>query len=100
MQNQKASTTAWAADSFESAFLMILCSPIPLRSSTTPVVALSVPAHATIKLPLPDMTPCQLVLTLNPNTFACLILGEFDGAFSNRLVDKQIAVGLKRRFVG
>jgi hypothetical protein len=46
------------------------------------------------------MTPCQLVLTLNPNTFACLILGEFDGAFSNRLVDKQIAVGLKRRFVG
>ena len=100
MLNQMASTTAWAADSFKSAFLMILRSPIPLRSSTTPVVALSVPAHAAIELPLPDMTPYQLVLTLNVNTFACLILGDFDGAFSNRLVDPQTAVGLNRRFVG
>ena len=40
------------------------------------------------------------MLTLNPSTFACLILGDFDGAFSNRLVDPEIAAGLNRRFVG
>lgn len=98
--NQMASTTAWAADSFESAFLMILRSPIPLRSSTTPVFALSAPGHAAMELTLPGMTPYQLVLTLNPNTFACLVLGDFDGAFSNRLVDQQTTEGLNRHFVG
>lgn len=51
-------------------------------------------------LPLPDMTPYQLVLTLNPHTLACLILGDFDGAFSNRLVDQSIALGFNRRFLG
>lgn len=100
MLNQMASTTAWAADGFESAFVMILRSPIPLRSSTTPVVVLSAPAHAAKELTLPDMTPYQLVLTLNPYTLACLVLGDFDGAFSNRLVDQQTAADLNRRFVG
>ncbi|KAF0105081.1 MAG: hypothetical protein FD144_990 [Rhodospirillaceae bacterium] len=98
--NQMASTTEWAVDSLESAFLMILRSPVPLRSSTTPVVALSWAAHAAMALPLPDMTPYQLVLTLNPHTLACLILGDFDGAFSNRLVDQSIALGFNRRFLG
>lgn len=98
--NHMASTTAWTADSFESAFLMILRSPIPLRSSTTPVVALPAPAHAAVASTVPGMTPYQLVLTLNPSTFAGLILGDFDGAFSNRLIDPETAAGLNRRFVG
>lgn len=98
--NHMASTTAWTVDSFESAFLMILRSPIPVRSSTTPVVALPAPAHAAMASTVPGVTPYQLVLTLNPSTFACLILGDFDGAFSNRLVDPEIAAGFNRRFVG
>jgi hypothetical protein len=46
------------------------------------------------------MTPYQLVLTLNPTTLACLILGDFDGAFSNRPIDQETALGLNRYFVG
>lgn len=51
-------------------------------------------------LPLPRMVPYQLVLTLNPATIACLILGDFDGAFSNREIDAAAAAGFNRHFVG
>lgn len=94
-----ATTTAWAKESFRGAFLMILRSSIPFRSSTTPVCAMPAPSHAAMSLPLPGMTPYALVLTLNPTTIACLILGDFDGAFSNRPIDQTTALGFNRHFV-
>lgn len=46
------------------------------------------------------MVPCLLVLTLNPTTVACLVLGNFDDAFSNREIDLATAAGFDRHFVG
>jgi hypothetical protein len=100
MLNHMAATTSWTTKNFKGAFLMILRSPIPLRSSTTPVFSMPAPAHAAMSLPLPGMTPYQLVLTLNRTTIACLILGDFDGAFSNRPIDQGTALGFNRHFVG
>jgi hypothetical protein len=100
MQNQMASSTAWAESSFKGALMMILRSPIALRSSTTPVFSMPAPHHPAMALPLPGMVPYQLVLTLNPTTMACLVLGDFDGAFSNREIDAATAMGFNRHFVG
>jgi hypothetical protein len=63
-------------------------------------LALPVPAHPAIALPLPGMTPFQLVLTVNPTTIVCLVLGNFGGAFSNQLIDRETALGFNRHFVG
>jgi hypothetical protein len=103
MLNHKAATIAWAAGSFGGALLMICRSPISLRSSTTPVFPMPAPAHPAMKLPLPGMMPYQLVLTLNPTTLVCLVclvLGDFDGAFSNQPIDLETALGFNRHFVG
>jgi hypothetical protein len=100
MLNHKAATMAWAAGSFSGALLMICRSPISLRSSTTPVFPMPAPAHPAMKLPLPGMMPYQLVLTLNPTTLVCLVLGDFDGAFSNQPIDLETALGFNRHFVG
>lgn len=59
MQNHMAATTAWTESSFKGALMMILRSPIGLRSSTTPVFAMPAPRHPAMALPLPGMTPYQ-----------------------------------------
>ena len=100
MLNHMAATTAWAEESFRGAFLRVLRSPIPCRSSTTPVFPIPAPPHAAMSLPLPGMAPYQLVLTLNPTTIACLVLGDFDGAFSNQPIDRETALCFNRHFVG
>ena len=86
-------------DLFNSSLLMVLRSPIPLRSSTTPVFTLPVPPHTAISLPLPGMTPFQLVLTINPTTLVCLIYGRFDGTFINQAIDHETARGFNRHFL-
>jgi hypothetical protein len=98
--NRMSMTTLWAEESFRGALIMVARSPIPLRSSTTPVFALPCPPHSAMRLPLPGMTPYQLVLTLNPTTLVSLVLGDFDGAFSNQLIDSPTARGFNRNFAG
>ena len=49
MLNRMTTTTAWTEES----------SPVPLRSSTSPVFSMPVPPHAAMYLPLPAMTPFQ-----------------------------------------
>jgi hypothetical protein len=98
--NRMAATIAWTESSFKGALMMVLRSPIVLRTSTTPVLAIPAPPHLAMALPLPGMIPYQLVLTLNPTTIACLVLGDFDGAFSNQAIDIKTATGFNRHFVG
>jgi hypothetical protein len=64
------------------------------------VIAIKVPAHPALNLPLPGMTPYMLVLPLNPRTLATLTLGEFDGAFVNREITADEARGFNRHYVG
>lgn len=98
--NLMSATTQWAEESFRGALIMVVRSPIPLRSSTTPVFALPCSPHPAMRLPLPGMSPYQLVLTLNPQTYMSLVVGDFDGAFSNQLIDLPTAHGFNRHFAG
>jgi hypothetical protein len=99
MLNYMATTIEWTESDFRGAGLTILRSPIPLRSSTVPVLSMPAPAHPAIKLPLPGMTPYTWVLTLNPLTIACLNLGDFGGEFLNQAMDQQTALMFNRHFV-
>lgn len=99
MLNFMASSSQWSARSVESSFLMILRSPIPLRTSITPTISIPAPYHPNMDLPIPGMVPYQLVLTLNPTTVACLVLGDFDGHFSNETMDLQTALGFNRHYL-
>jgi hypothetical protein len=93
-----AATTEWSEKSFESSLITVLRSPIPLYSSTTPVLAMSAPEHPSISLPLPGMVPYQLMLPVNPNTIVCLVQGDFDGHFTNQQIEQKVALGLNRYF--
>jgi hypothetical protein len=99
MFNAMSASVAWTAESFARACISIFRSPIPLRSSTTPVLASGAPAHPALHLPLPGMTPYTLILTLNKTTIACLTLADFDDAFLNTEITAEQAKGFNRRFV-
>jgi hypothetical protein len=99
MLNTMAATLTWTENAFKGAGMTVLRSPIPLRSSTVPVLSIPAPPRPAIKLPLPGMVPYTLVLTLNIATALCLDLGDFDGAFLNMQMDQQAALGLNRRYV-
>lgn len=98
--NLMSSTLEWTEHSFRGAGLSILRSPIPLRSSTTPVMAIRAPAHPALRLPLPGMVAYQLVLTLNRTTIASLALADFDDAFINAEIGIDVAKGFNRHFAG
>lgn len=100
MYNQMAASLAWTEKSFRGSALSILHSPIPLRSSTAPVIALPAPQHRALDLPLPGMVPYQLVLPLDPRTMASLVLGDFDDAFTNIDVGEDVAKGFNRYAMG
>lgn len=94
--NVMATSTKWDAAEFRGAMIMVIRSPIPLRTSTTPVMTLRVPEHAAISLPLPGMVPFQRVLPLNPSTLVSITDGSFGGAFHNLEVPEEVAMGFNR----
>ena len=96
--NLMSSTLEWTEQAFRGACLSILRSPIPLRSSTTPVLAVSTPFHPALRLPLPGMVPYQLILTLNRTTIASLVLADFDDAFANEEISAEVAKSFNRHF--
>ena len=98
MFNMMSTSLDWTEESFAGAGLSIFRSPIPLRSSTIPVLAVGAPEDPALRLPLPGMVPYQLVLTLNRNTIAILVLADFDDAFMNSEIDVAIARAFNRRF--
>lgn len=98
--NAMSASLTWTQDNYQRACMSILRSPIPLRSSTTPVLPLRAPAHSALYLPLPGMVPFQLLLTLNRNTAVSLVFADFDGGFLNLEVTADVAKGLNRQFAG
>jgi hypothetical protein len=96
--NMMSASLDWTEESYRGAGLSVLRSPIPLRSSTTPVLALRTPEHPALRLPLPGMVPYQLILTLNRTTLASLVLADFDDAFSNIEIDAATARAFNRHF--
>lgn len=96
--NHMSSTLSWSAEEFEGCFMLVLRSPIPIRSATTPVISLRAPGHQALKLPLPGMIPFMRVLTVNPETLICLVVGAFDGYFANRAISLDEARAFNRHF--
>lgn len=100
MFSMMSASVKWTEEAFRGSGLSICRSPIPLRTSTTPVLALRAPYHSALSLPLPGMIPFHLVLTLNPYTIVSLALGNFDDGFLNTEIDAATAHGFNRHFVG
>jgi hypothetical protein len=100
MLNMMSTSSAWTAQQYAGSGLCVLRSPIPLRSSTTPVMAVSAPAHPALYLPLPGMVPYQLILTLSPTAMASLVLANFEDGFMNVEIDVPTARGFNRHFTG
>jgi hypothetical protein len=98
--NSMASSFDWATNDFHGCWMAVMRSPVPLRSSTTPVLSVRAPAHSGLRLPLPGMTPYMLVLTVDPHTLVALAIGDFDGAFENIELDVAAATYLNKQYVG
>jgi hypothetical protein len=71
------------APEYERSLIMVKRSPIPLRSSTTPVLAAPFEAIKGIDLPLPGVVPFQRVMAVAPDTMISVVVGDFGGAFVN-----------------
>lgn len=94
-----ASSLEWTEQEFLGCGLSILRSPIPLRSSTTPVLVTSAPAHPKLRLPLPGMVPFQRWLALNKHTIASLVVADFEDGFLNSELPLDAARTINRHFV-
>lgn len=94
--NTMAALPSWTERDFRGAMITIGHTCLPLRTSTTPVLTLSSPPHPAMRLESPGMTPFQLVLALSPNTFASMVIGDFDRAFSHVETTEDVARGLNR----
>jgi hypothetical protein len=97
--NAMSASLEWTADNFARACISIFRSPIPLRSSTTPVLAQKTPANSTLHLPLPGMQPYAMILTLNKTTMVSLLLANFEDAFTNTEITAEQAQAFNRQFV-
>ena len=97
--NLKASSLEWSEQDYSKASVMVFRSPIPLRSSSVPVLTMNVPEHPALHLPLPGTKPYQLVLPLNPTTIVCLVIADFDDNFINAEISLDEALGFNRQYV-
>lgn len=97
--NAMSASLQWTEHNYRKAAMSIFRSPIPLRSSTVPVISLRAPSDKALHLPLPGMVPYLLALTLNRTTIAMLVLGDFDDAFRNTAITAAQAKGFNRQFV-
>lgn len=88
------------ADDYDRSLIQVTRSPIPLRSSTTPVLSARAPEHAAMDLPLPGMVPFQRVLAVDPHTLILVVVGDFDGAFENGEMPIAVAHGFNRSVAG
>lgn len=97
--NAMSASLAWTEDTYRGAGLSIHRSPIPLRTTTTPVLVVPAPHHPAPNLPLPGLIPVSYFVSLNRYTLASLTLGAFDGdAFMNTEIDATVARGINRRY--
>lgn len=85
---------------YDSSLIVVARSPIPLRTSTTPTIAVKSPPHPAMAMPLPGMVPFQRILTVDPHTLVTVTVGDFGGYFANVEMDVETAMGVNRNFAG
>jgi hypothetical protein len=89
----------WDPYAVASCMITVLHSTTPLRTSTTPVMAVDIPDDPRLHLPAPGMTPYMDVLPLTPNLMVTVTKGDFAGAFSVARIDHLTARGFNRQRV-
>ena len=97
--NRMAATPAWDPHVAASCRIAVIHSQTPLRTSTTPVMAMRVPDDPRLHLPAPGMTPYMDVLPLTPHLMVTVTPGDFDGAFAIDRMDHPTARGFNRHRV-
>jgi hypothetical protein len=85
---------------YERCFLAVMRSPIPLRSSTTPVVAAPFENMPGLHMPAPGMAPFQRRMAVDPFTIVAVVAGDFGGAFLNYEISAEEAAGYNRSVAG
>lgn len=88
------------APDYERSLIMVKRSSIPLRSSTTPVLAAPFDAIAGLDMPLPGLAPFQRVMAVDPYTMVSVVVGDFGGAFVNFEMELDEARGFNRSIAG
>lgn len=97
--NRMAVGPGWDPYTVASCMIGVVHSATPLRSSTTPVMAVTIPDDPRLHLPAPGMTPYMDVLPLTPNLMVTVTVGDFNGAFSVTRMDHLSARGFNRHRV-
>jgi hypothetical protein len=88
------------ADDYDRSLIQVARSSVPLRFSTTAVLSAPAPAHVAMDMPPPGMVPFQRVLAIDPHTLILVVVGDFDGAFSNREMPIDVTQGYNRSVAG
>jgi hypothetical protein len=97
--NRMAAAPTWEPRAFARCLIAVIHSQTPLRTSTTPVMAVRIPEDPRLHLPAPGMTPYMDVLPLTPNLMVTVTPGDFDGAFAVDHMDHLAARGFNRQRV-
>lgn len=84
------------ANQYDRSLIQVVHSPIPLRTSTTPVIAMPAPAHPAMGRPLPGLFPFQRVLVVDPHTLVSVVVGDFGGTFAHSKLAVDEARGFNR----
>lgn len=99
--DRKASDIDWTLDESASAAVAVWRFRIPIYTSTTPVLVAKAPPDPRLRSQqLHHLTPHCYILPLSPYACVVLSIGDFDGVFSNTEVPDEVAIGLRRHFVG
>lgn len=100
LMNFRSISMPWTEHDFHRSYVAIWRSPIPLRSSSVPVMCLTAPEHPAFHLPLPGQTPFIYVLSLDRATLAMLAFGEFDNGFETGEMHLDAALMFNRHYAG
>lgn len=76
--------------------IIVKRSPIPLRSSTTPVLVAPFEPLAGLDMPLPGLLPFQRMMAIDPYTMVSVVVGDFGGTFVNSEMSLDEARGFNR----
>lgn len=84
------------AEDYERSLIQVARSPVPLRTSTTPVLSMPASANPAMDLPLPRMTPFQRVLAPDPHTLISVVEGNFGATLAHCELSADEARGFNR----
>ncbi len=85
---------------FDTALILVVRSPVRLRTSTAPAIEVPSPKHAAMDLPLPGIVPFKRMLTVDPYPLVSVVVGDFGGHFSHSMMHAKPAIGINCTFAG